>query len=66
MVVKVKRDGHPDPCIEGEQVLHAVHVGLVIILNGQALAAVLAEPREVPVQQSQQQLTQDGHCEACM
>ena len=66
MVVEVKCDGHPNPRIEGEQVLHAVHVGLVIILNGQALAAVLTEPREVPAQQSEQGLTQDGHCEACM
>ena len=57
MVVEVKRDGHPDPCIEGEQVLHTVHVGLVIILNGQTLAAVLAEAWEVPAEQSQQLLT---------
>ncbi len=52
MVVEVKRDGHSNPRIEGKQVLHAVHVGLVIVLNGQALAAVLAEPREVPAQGS--------------
>ena len=67
MVVEVERDGHSNPRIEGEQVLHAVHVGLVIVLNGQAPAAVLAEPREVPAQgRLQQRLTKNDHCETCM
>ena len=66
MVVEVKCDGHPDPGIEGEQVLHTVHVGLVIVLDGQALAAVLAEPREVPAGQAQQGLSRThpaGHAD---